>query len=240
MSDQPAVLVTGASGGIGRCVVADLARRGHRVIAAIAAGEAADEASPAVASFGVDVTDTRSVTDLFASVGEVTDRLDGLVVAAGVLEDVPFRELGEDGWRRTLSVNLDGAYRTVAGALPLLDRSPSAAIVLLTSQLAYSGGPNAVAYSASKAGLLGFARALARDLGPAIRVNTVAPGPINTPMTAAFADVPGWVEQKTSRQVMRRFGEPGEVSSAIAYLLSEEASFFTGQTLSPNGGGVML
>jgi 3-oxoacyl-[acyl-carrier protein] reductase len=95
-----------------------------------------------------------------------------------------------------------------------------------------------VAYSASKAGTLGLTRALAHELGPDIRVNAVAPGPIDTPMTQPHA-TPEWVRRKTSKMIFDRFGTAGEVASVIRFLLSDAASFLTGQTISPNGGGVM-
>jgi len=117
-------------------------------------------------------------------------------------------------------------------------RRTGGAIVTIGSQLGYTGGINCAAYAASKAGVSGLTRALARQLGPDVRVNCVAPGPIETPMTAAHA-TPEWVEQKTQQQVMKRFGTADEVATAVSWVAGTDASFVTGQTIHVNGGGVM-
>ncbi|GAF43187.1 SDR family NAD(P)-dependent oxidoreductase [Rhodococcus wratislaviensis] len=140
-------------------------------------------------------------------------------------------------WIHTLSVNLTG---TVLCAIVAMDelRRTGGAIVTIGSQLGYTGGINCAAYAASKAGVSGLTRALARQLGPDVRVNCVAPGPIETPMTAAHA-TPEWVEQKTQQQVMKRFGTADEVATAVSWVAGTDASFVTGQTIHVNGGGVM-
>jgi 3-oxoacyl-[acyl-carrier protein] reductase len=241
--DGRGIVVTGGTGGIGQSTVEELVRAGAQVVVAHSRGEdaaAADLATAlgdAVIAQEVDVCDEASVAALFEAASARLPQIDGLVNSAGVMEQAPIRDLTPAMWSHTIGVNLTGAYMCTRIALRHLDRSAHAAVVNVASQLAYSGAQGVAAYCASKAGLLGLTRALAHDL-PLIRVNAVAPGPIDSPMTRPHA-TPGWVEAKTSKMVMRRFGEPHEVAAAIRFLLSDEASFFTGQTLSPNGGGVM-
>lgn len=237
------VVLTGASGGIGRATARELGRRGaHVVMGYLDPGLAPDALIRLTGGQGVamsaDVRDDRSVAALIGMAAERHGRIDALVNNAGVMEQTPMRDLTTQAWQDTIDVNLSGAFRCVRAALPLLSRSPHAAVVNVSSQLAYTGAALAVAYCASKAGLLGLTRALAHDLGPDIRVNAVAPGPIETPMTAPHATA-AWVEAKTSRLVMKRFGRAEEVAAAVRFLVSDESSYFTGQTLGPNGGGVM-
>jgi 3-oxoacyl-[acyl-carrier protein] reductase len=140
-------------------------------------------------------------------------------------------------WNHTLAVNLTGTFLAVSAAAQEL-RTSRGSVVTIGSQLGYTGGLNCAAYSASKAGIGGLTRALARELGPHVRVNCVAPGPIETPMTAAHA-TPEWIETKTRQLVMHRFGTSDEVATAVSWLASQDASFVTGQTINVNGGGVM-
>jgi 3-oxoacyl-[acyl-carrier protein] reductase len=237
------VVLTGASGGIGGAIARELRDHGAQVVmGSVDPALAPDTLTTDVGGQGAapptDVRDTASVAALMEFAAGLHGRIDALVNSAGIMEQVHVSDMSEQLWSDTLDVNLTGAFRCVRAALPWLVQSPCAAIVNVASQLAYTGTKNVAAYTASKAGLLGLTRALAHDLGPAIRVNAVAPGPIDTPMTAAHA-TPEWIAAKTSRQVMKRFGQPDEVATAVRFLLSDEASFFTGQTLSPNGGGVM-
>ncbi|PSL06127.1 3-oxoacyl-[acyl-carrier protein] reductase [Haloactinopolyspora alba] len=237
------VVVTGASGGIGRAITDLVSRDGAAVVMGCSGDDAwpeqlPDGAGTSTAVHRVDVRDPEQVDELMAFAGERFGGIDALVNSAGVMEQVDFEDLDPALWNEIITVNLTGAYLCVRAALPWLRRSAAPVVVNVASQLGYAGAARAVAYSASKAGLLGLTRALAHELGPGIRVNAVAPGPIRTPMTDPHA-TPEWVEQKTSRQVMKRFGEPHEVASAVRFLIGDESSYFTGQTLSPNGGGVM-
>lgn len=241
---RPVALVTGATGGIGEEIARVLSREGYDVVihhftqkeAAVAlAGELGLEHCLVVEA---DLRVRSQVHALMSAIAGRFNRLDVVVNNAGVMEQCHFSELSEEVWSDVIATNLSGTYRVLAEAQSLLARSDHPAVVNVSSQGAYSGLPNAVAYSASKAGILGLTRALARDLGPHVRVNAVAPGPIATPMTAAHAE-PAWIQEKTSKLVMGRFGIPAEVAGVVRFLVSDEASYITGQTISVNGGGVM-
>ena len=235
------IMITGASGGIGLALASSLRAKGCRLVLGTGRGELAlvdSLVGHSVVSTEVDVTDPESISALMALAEREFGGFDGLVTAAGIMEQASIDELDLATWSRVISVNLTGTYSIVAASVSPLRRSKHAAVVMLASQLAYTGARSAIAYSASKAGILGLTRSLALELAPGIRVNAVTPGPIETPMTARHA-TPEWVAAKTSRLAMSRFGTPAEVASAITFLLSDESSYFTGQTLSPNGGGVM-
>lgn len=242
--DLGVALVTGATGGIGEEISRVMAAEGYAVVIHHfgnheTATRLASELGPArTLVVEADLRVSGDVKAMIAAIENRFGRLDAVVNNAGVMEQTHFQGLTEDIWDSVMGVNLSGPYRVVSEALDLLTASDRPSIVNMSSQGAYSGLPNAVAYSASKAGLLGFTRALARDLGPHVRVNAVAPGPIETPMTSAHA-TPEWVQEKIRNLVMGRFGTPAEVAGVVRFLVSDEASFITGQTISVNGGGVM-
>jgi 3-oxoacyl-[acyl-carrier protein] reductase len=255
---RPLVVVSGGTGGIGGAVVKRLLAHGTDVIAGAPADTLPNthadhtyDVDEGVEDTGdratlryveLDVSSEASCETFAKSVRAVTDHVEGLVNAAGILIEEGIRETSLATWQRTIDVNLTGTFLLTRALLPLLesgDRTEGrSSVVNLSSQLAHTGAPGCAAYAASKGGVSSLTRAMAHDLGPAIRVNCVAPGPVETPMTDQYPD-PAWRRRKTDKLILRRFGTPDEIASAVMFLLSAESGYFTGQTLSPNGGGVM-
>lgn len=164
--------------------------------------------------------------------------VDALVNNAGIMLLANLAKVTSQSMLETLNVNVVSAVQVTRKLLPWLDQSGHPTIVNLASQLAYTGEAGAVAYGASKAAMLGVTRSLARELGPKIRVNAVAPGPIRTLMTDQYQD-PQWEAQKTQKLIAGRFGTPQEVANVVNFLISQEASYIYGQSISVNGGGYL-
>ncbi|UAW99935.1 SDR family oxidoreductase [Halopseudomonas nanhaiensis] len=245
LADQ-CILVTGAATGIGRACVEALAGRGARVWAGYQTGQEhlMDELIRSVAAQGgivrgleVDVADAASVKAMFARM-EKDGPLHGLVNNAGVILEKPFLQTGEEDWQRVMSVDLDGVYRCCRLALHGMSARGGGSIVNVASDLGFLGREDYVAYCAAKAGVIGLTRALAREFAPLIRINGVAPGPIETAMVSPAHMSAEWMAREVAIPAAR-LGQPAEVAAAVCFLLSSEASFFTGQILGPNGGSWM-
>jgi 3-oxoacyl-[acyl-carrier protein] reductase len=239
-------LVTGAVGALGTAVARALAADGA-VVAVHHLGQAAEARTLAgelqagggrAAPFEADVADWDQVTALIAAVERDLGSVDILVNNAGVMEEKPFVETSPADWARTIDVDLTGVFACCRAVVPGMLAGDGGAIVNVSSQLAARGAPNTAAYCAAKAGVLGLTRALARELGPRIRINAVAPGPLETPLVEPYA-TPEWRAQRTSGLVVGRLGRPEEVAPVVAFLVSDHATLFHGQTLHANGGGVM-
>jgi NAD(P)-dependent dehydrogenase (short-subunit alcohol dehydrogenase family) len=230
--------VTGAASGIGAAAVDALTEAGaHCVGVDVVARERCRR---------LDVTNADDVADLFRAVVAEFGRLDGLVNCAGITGCAPIIDLGEPDLDRILDVNLKGTlYCCQAAVRTMVDTCAAGAIVNLTSAAAYICKPTAGAYSMSKAGVIALTRTLAAEVGSlGIRVNAVAPGFIETPMTtAALTDDPAALEavfeDRRRRTPLERIGRADEVAATIVYLLTDASSFVTGQVLHANGGMVM-
>lgn len=238
-------LVTGAVGALGAAICRELARDGADVAVhhldqeADAAELAAELAAMGARTMTVDA-DVTSWDQVGAAVTQVEQALGTITVLvnnAGFME--PRRVVDSDlaDWRRTLAVDLDGVFIVSRHVLPGM-LTEGGRIVNMSSQLAFKGAPDYVAYATAKAGLLGFTKALAREVGPAVRVNAIAPGPIDTPMVSPHATAE-WVHARTRDSVVGRLGVPDEVAPAVAFLAGPGAELIHGQTLHLNGGGVM-
>jgi 2-hydroxycyclohexanecarboxyl-CoA dehydrogenase len=237
-------LVTGGARGIGRAIVERLIAEGARV--AIADIQGAKEAAGAVghAAIGVrmDVADSASVR---AGVGEVLahfGKIEALVNNAGWDKVEPFVKAAEETWDKVLAINLRGPIAVTRAVLDGMIERRAGWIVSISSDAGRLGSSGEVVYSAAKAGVIGFSKALAREVAKQnIHVNVVCPGPTNTPLLAQVgADNPKLVDALARAVPFGRIGEPADLAGAVAFLLSDDASFITGQTLSVSGGMAMI
>lgn len=247
LTDRTA-LVTGASRGIGSAVAVAFAREGADVAinyysneaAAVATAEEAREAAPGdqtVTTVQADVSDEAAVDDMFEAVSDAIGDVDALVNNAGVLSHSHVATMPADEWDRVLDTNLRGTFLCTRRALEDMLAAGEGAIVNVTSDLGRLGAEELAHYSASKGGMIAFTRAVAREVAPEIRVNAVAPGPIETDMLTE--DVSEERQEEEADIPMQRVGHPEEVAPAAVFLASDDASFFTGQVLDPNGGSAM-
>ncbi|MSQ60234.1 MAG: SDR family oxidoreductase [Betaproteobacteria bacterium] len=235
-------LVTGAASGLGRATALRLSEEGAQVVCVDAsAGAVAQTARTIITGGGeamalvADVTDesacARMVADTLARFGRLTT----VVNSAGVRPERPGATPTLADWRRVIDINLTGTFLVSRAATPALTAS-SGSITNLASIYGLVGGSTGASYAASKGAIVNLTRQLALELAPAVRVNCVCPGVIETPMTAGLRQDPAWSERVLKRYPLGRFGQPEEIAAAILYLASDEAAFVTGIALPVDGG----
>jgi 3-oxoacyl-[acyl-carrier protein] reductase len=239
-------IVTGAGSGIGRAVALRLAGDGYKVTvndirleaAEAVVGEIRSLGGEAVA-VGGDVSLEDDVASILAACRTAFGDPTHLISNAGHVHQARFTELTPADFDRMFAVHVRGAFLMTRAVLPFMLAREAGVIVYMASQLGQIGGVELVHYSAAKAALIGMTKSLAREVsGLGVRVNAVAPGPINTPLVRALS--PEWRKAKAAELPLGRFGEPEEVAAAVAFLCSDQASLFVGQTIGPNSGDVML
>jgi len=239
-------LVTGGTRGIGLATVRALAGAGATVVlsgrdesaAKERATEVSSETGAGVTGVALDVTDAAAVGSVIRGIAKEHGRLDVAVANAGVLEDALVGMIRPELVDRMLATNVAGTIHTVQAAARAMMRRKSGAIVVLASIVGEHGSAGQTAYAASKAAVGNVARSTAKELGRyGIRVNGVAPGVIETQMTEHLA--PDVIEKRISDTSLGRLGRPEEVAAAIRFLVSDEASFITGQILGVDGGLVL-
>jgi len=237
-------IVTGASRGIGAAIARQLARQGAHVVAAARAENARAVADEIAASGGraeavaLEVTDAGSAERIVTETMDRHGRVDVLVSNAGIARDQLLLRMKREDWDAVLATNLTAAFALTQAVLKPMLRQRAGRVICISSVVGQSGNAGQANYAASKAGLVGFAKAVALEVASrGITVNVVAPGLIDTDMTRAIAESArnDWA----SKIPLRRLGTPDDVASAVCFLASDEASYITGQVLAVNGGMYM-
>lgn len=238
-----AALVTGGSGGIGRAIVEALAAAGADVAVNYSRNQEAGEAAAAAAresgvravALRADITDPAQVDAMVSSALEALGRLDILVNNSGVTRDGLLMRMKDEDWDVVLDTNLKGAFHCSRAVVKHLLKQRAGRIINITSVVGVTGNPGQTNYSASKAGLIGFTKSLAREVASrGVTVNAVAPGFIRTAMTDRMT--PEQQEHVLSGIPLGAYGEPQDVAAAVAFLASDAARYITGHVLHVDGG----
>jgi 3-oxoacyl-[acyl-carrier protein] reductase len=246
LADKTAV-VTGGARGIGRAIAEAFAQEGADVaIADLAPEQSAGEVLEAIRAHGrralyvqTDVSQEAPVRAMVDRVLSEFGRVDILVNDAGIFSQVLLHEMTAEQWDKVIAVNLRSVFLCTRYLLPQMLQRGSGKIINIGSQLGQVGGHEMVHYSASKGGVIAFTKALAREVSTrGVNVNAIAPGPILTDMMKEETEE--WKQKKLSELPIGRFGQAHEVAPTAVFLASDDASYYVGQTLGPNGGDVML
>ncbi len=241
--ENKVAIVTGASRGIGRAIAVELARRGARVVVNYNRNaEAAAEVVAAIEADGgravavqADVSDFEQAAGLIKAARDAFGRIDVLVNNAGTTRDQLLMLMKEEAWDDVLRINLKSVFNCCKAAARPMVRQRQGRIINITSVSGIAGQGGQTNYAASKAGMIGFTKSLAKELGPrGITVNCIAPGFIPTDLTSDLPEE--LVQQAIEATPLRRMGKPEEIAYAVAFLASDEAAFITGEVLTVDGG----
>lgn len=244
--DGKVALVTGASRGIGRSIALMLAARGADIVINYAGNtEAAEQTKAEVEALGrkalgvkADVGDTAACEKMLEDVVAAMGKIDILVNNAGITRDTLLMRMKEADWDAVLTTNLKSVYNCTKAAIKYMMKARSGRIVNISSVVGAMGNAGQANYAAAKAGILGFTKAVAKETASrGITVNAVAPGFIATDMTAVLSDKV--VDNLKAGIPMGRLGAPEDIAKAVAFLVSDDAAYITGQTLHVNGGMYM-
>jgi 3-oxoacyl-[acyl-carrier protein] reductase len=236
-------LVTGASRGIGAAIAAELAVQGARVIGTATTDAGAAAIGERLAATGgagraLDVTDSAAVDALLEAVASEIGPVSILVNNAGITRDQLLLRMKEDDWQAILDTNLSSVYRSCRAVLRGMMKARRGRIINIASVIGLTGNPGQANYAAAKAGIIGFSKSLAQEIGSrGITVNVVAPGFIDTDMTRAMPDAAR--EALLTRIALGRLGQPEDIARAVAFLAGPAAAYITGETLHVNGGMYM-
>jgi 3-oxoacyl-[acyl-carrier protein] reductase len=239
-------IVTGAGSGIGKATALRLARAGAKLAVNDLRAEAAQRTAAEIERLGGaaiavpgDVSDPAAVEGLAARCEAAFGRCTLLVNNAGFVHQAPLEALSVEQWDRMIAVHLRGTFLCIRRVLPAMLEAADGVIVNIASQLGQIGGVELCHYSAAKAGIIGLTKSLAREVSQrGVRVNAVAPGPINTELVLGLSEA--WREAKAAELPLGSFGEPDDVAQTVAFLASTASRLYVGQTLGPNSGDVML
>jgi 2-hydroxycyclohexanecarboxyl-CoA dehydrogenase len=238
------VVVTGAGRGMGQAMAERLAAEGARVAVTDIDGDAALAAAKALdgaAGFRLDITDAAEVTTRIAEITAALGPIDALVNNAGWDKLSPFLDTDEDLWDRIIDINLRGPIRMTKAVLPGMVERGGGRVVNISSDAGRVGSTGEAVYSACKAGIIGFSKTIAREMARhGITVNAVCPGPTDTPLLQGMVgDHEKLIESLKRGIPLGRLGQPDDIAGVVAFIVSDDASFITGQTLSVSGGLTM-
>ncbi len=236
------VLITGGSRGIGKAMVYEFAKKGYNVLlnfnrSESLANEIAKEFDN-VKVYGANVADQQSVINMVNYTNQVFGGIDVLINNAGISYTGLLQDMSLDEWNNLMSVNLTGTYNLCKAVLPEMIAKKSGKIINISSVWGITGASCEVAYSASKAGIIGLTKALAKEVGPSnIQVNCIAPGIVMTDMISSYSMEE--LDEITSEIPLGRMGSTDDIAKTALFLASSDADYITGQVISPNGGWVI-
>ncbi|MDA7634927.1 SDR family oxidoreductase [Alphaproteobacteria bacterium] len=248
-SSQHIAIVTGAGSGIGAAIAERLAQDGARVMMNDINASSLASVKDKLISLGIsadqiaiqdgDVSDETDMKTLFDHTMDQFGDLSLVVNNAGILQQKAFVEIKCDDWDKMIAVHVRGCFLGCHFAIPIMLKRGGGVIINTASQLGQIGAADLVHYATAKAAIIGLTKSLAREFGQSgLRINAVAPGPINTDLVLGLSK--DWRDAKAAQLPLGHFGEPSDVAATVAFLASEDARIYVGQTLGPNSGDVML